>query len=115
MRSIRTDKMMPLMAGLLVLVVALCILPACLESACGMVMGNTSLADLLVCDSMYLPTDLPTATLVPLLLVAAFVIALPFMAAEPRLALVVGGDTVRPHIRRTADPPNDPLFGRLLI
>jgi|GEM_PF-3553908 len=116
MRSIRTDKSAPLLVALLVIAIVAFVLPTCLASACGMSMtGGMSLADLLTCDSMYLPQDVPGAVLVAAAAVFAAIIAAflwaPMMAA-PVISRVVGVDPSR----SSHDPPGgDTLFGRLRL
>jgi len=116
MRSIRTDRTAPLLVAFLVLAIIAFVLPTCLATACGMSMtSGMSLADLLACDSMYLPQDVPGAVLAAFIaLFVAVVTMLMWAPVNVSGAVTVSGLADR-GISDHGPPGGDSLFGKLRL
>lgn len=88
------------------------LIPTCaMTMTCGsMVMG--SLADLLTCDSMWLPSDVAPGIMVNLLLFAFVALFAALFILPVEIHERIGSALLKAPIPH---PPDDPLMGRLVI
>ncbi len=88
------------------------LIPTCAMAVTGGSMSMGSLADILACDSMWLPSDVAPGVMVNLLLFAFVALFTAFFVLPVEIRERVGFvvyETPIPH------PPDDPLMGRLII
>jgi len=112
----RNDSATPVLVVGLTLAVLALVLPVCAATACGMTMGDMgmALADLMACDAMNLPQDVPGAVMAAFWVAAVAVVALALQArARQTVELVHVADADSP--RSSHDPPGDSLFGKLRL